>query len=71
MEKSDYQKSYDEALSIWDNLDYKKADPYFETDECPMHPYHYFELSNVHHFKLMNGNTYKEYIDIWKRKNKL
>ena len=69
MTKSDYQKSYDNALQIWDNLNYNKIEPYHETEECPMHPYHYFQLSQVHNFKVLNGNNYNEYINIWRIKN--
>ena len=70
MSKSEYQKSYDEALKFWDNLNYTKVEPFHETNYCPMHPYHFFELSQVSHFNINNGKNYKEYISIWKSKNK-
>ena len=68
---SDYQKSYEKALELWDGLEgVIKEEPFGETSKCPMHPYHYFQLSQVYNFKVINGNTYTEYLEKWRsRKN--
>ena len=67
MVKSAYQQSYDDALGIWDGLEgVVKEEPFNETEKCPMHPYHYFQLSQVRGFTEMNGNTYAEYIAKWR-----
>ena len=71
MDKSAYEKSYDEALEIWDRLEnVTKEDPYGETERCPMHPYHFFELSKVHDFNVRNGRDYSTYVTIWRNRYK-
>lgn len=68
--KTDYEKSYDEALNIWDNLSnvHKDLENIGETDKCPMHPYLFFQLSTVSNFNQLNGKNYKEYVEKWKIK---
>lgn len=67
MEKSAYEKSYDDALEIWDRLEnVTKEDPYRETERCPMHPYHFFELSKIRGFTTRNGSDYISYVTIWR-----
>ena len=69
-EKTEYEKSYDKALLIWDNLTNvkKKKDDLCETNECPMHPYLFFQLSSGSNFNYLNGNNYSDYIEKWKKK---
>ena len=67
MKKSAYEKSYDEALKIWDGLEgVTKDEPHQETEKCPMHPYYYFGLSQVRGFTEKNGRTYAEYVEKWR-----
>ena len=71
MEKSEYEKSYDKALGIWDNLEnVNKIEPYYQTTECPMHPHHYFHLCQVRGFKEKNGDCYEDYVTIWSEMKK-
>lgn len=65
---TDYQKSYTIALSLWDTLTEPKVEPFLETDKCPMHPYNFFELSQVRGFNINNGNTYEDYISKWRQR---
>ena len=67
-EKSDYEKSYDVALNIWDNLTDVQKDPkfLFQTKLCPMHPFNFFTLSKIKGFNNLNGATYEEYVQIWR-----
>ena len=45
-------------------------DDFFETEEHPMCPNLFYQLSNVIGFNKLNGRTYPEYIDRWLEKRK-
>lgn len=70
MEKTEREKMYQIALDIWDKLtDVKKnPDNLLESKESPMHPYFFFDLSNVRGFNAKNGNTYEDYISKWRNR---
>lgn len=42
----------------------------YETDENPMSPLLFYQLSMVNGFNNLNGKDYKEYIEKWKMLNK-
>jgi hypothetical protein len=42
-----------------------------ETSESPMHPNVFYNLSQVHNFNNINGESYEEYITIWKKRYKI
>lgn len=62
-------ETYKENLKIWDNLLNVKKDikNLEERDDCPMHPYIFFRASTVSGFNKENGNTYKEYLELWQK----
>jgi hypothetical protein len=66
VEKSAYEKSYDDALEVWDGLDVVRDEPQLESKKSPMHPYYYFHLSQVRGFTEKNGSTYAEYVSKWR-----
>ena len=66
--KEEWDQIYDKSLVIWDNLTgvIKDDTNLLQTKNCPMHPNMFFQLSQVRGFNDRNGNTYEEYVNIWK-----
>jgi hypothetical protein len=47
---------------------YKTEEQSLETITSPMSPGHFYNLSQVQKFNEVNGYTYDEYINIWKKR---
>ena len=64
----EWKKIVEKAIEVWDNLDdvEKNSESFYETDNCPMHPSLFFQLSNVRGFNKLNGYTYSKYVENWK-----
>lgn len=52
-------------------MKYSDGDEYHETYNSPMHPILFYTLSDIESFSIINGYTYKEYIEIWKSRYKV
>lgn len=65
---------YEQSLELYKAIvkRIKDYDPeqFGQTDKQPMHPNLYYQLSSVQGFNKLNGNTYSEYLSIWKEINK-
>ena len=59
------KKDLDKAIEIY-NKYYPEST--FETKINPMHPFQFNRLSNVKGFNKVNGYTYYEYVEIWKKR---
>ena len=68
----EWKSIIEKAMSVWDTLEMVK-DPDFtlETETCPMHPSQFFQLSSVSGFNEMNGYTYEEYVENWRKRTQL
>ena len=69
----DNTSEYKKALEMYEKIDKKiqhtnSDEDYLETDTKPMHPYRFFQLSNISGFNKENGNTYEEYIKLFKNR---
>ena len=70
MNDEQWNKTYQTAINIWNMLEVtKNPNVDLETNTCPMHPNHFFQLSNVSGFNKMNGYTYKEYVEKWRKRS--
>ena len=57
-------------LSIDPSINYSLKDKDgWESNQCPMAPYRFFQLSSVSGFNNLNGYTYEEYILGWKKRH--
>ena len=71
--ETDYKKSYDDAVVIYDtytkNLEHFEKNQLTESALQPMHPNLYYQLIRVNGFCNLNGNNYSEYLNKWKKRN--
>ena len=66
---NDYRASYDNAVKLYNTHPYAIKDDKFsndaniigQTNQRPMHPYLFYELSQVRGFNNLNGYRYDEY----------
>ena len=68
--QDEWDKITKDAIKIWENLENveKETADGLETDECPMSPAMFFQLSGVRGFNKANGYTYDEYVSFWRKR---
>ena len=68
MSQEDYEKSYSEAVILYQKENFNTENIY-ESDTHPMHPNLFYQLSSVSGFNNLNGKTYQIYLNNWKIRN--
>ena len=64
---AEWSEIYNKAVIIWDNLnDIERSEV---NSEPVMHPCMFLNLSGVRGFNSLNGYTYEEYINGWRKRN--
>ena len=73
IEEDDYELSYKTDLEIYEVFVSKLAlydiGQLTESNKQPMHPNLYYQLKSVRGFTNLNGKTYNDYLEKWRKIN--